>query len=259
MVKFILLRLFQSCRTKDHPSTLPRQQHHLPSPGELPCVKSSPFSKQTPERSSFKSHVFRYASKSTNQHVDDNEHLQRHVVPKLYDIDSPRSKISSDHGFQMPLLPVPPSPKKKNRRSRKRAYSCRFSTSYKVEDEKQPEILTRSFSDERLRPRHNVDVGGGEVLSPEWGSPARLSVFKKLMSCKVDGKVKESFAVVKTSDNPYEDFKKSMMEMIVENQLYEDSDLKQLLECLLSLNTRYHHGVIMEAFSEIWHTMFIDH
>ncbi|KAL4568928.1 hypothetical protein LXL04_024549 [Taraxacum kok-saghyz] len=99
---------------------------------------------------------------------------------------------------------------------------------------------------------------GSSGMSPEWGSPARLSVFKKLIPCKVEGKMKESFAVVKRSEDPFDDFKRSMMEMIMEKQMFEETDLEQLLQCFLSLNSRFHHGVIVEAFSEIWDTMFGD-
>lgn len=94
------------------------------------------------------------------------------------------------------------------------------------------------------------------VTSPECASPARLSVFKKLIPGNVEGKVKESFAVVKKSEDPFEDFKRSMMEMILEKQMFEERDLEQLLQCFLSLNSRYHHGVIVEAFTEIWDTIF---
>lgn len=87
-------------------------------------------------------------------------------------------------------------------------------------------------------------------------SPARLSVFKKLIPTVVEGKVKDSFAVVKKSEDPYEDFKKSMMDMIWEKQLFEEADLEQLLECFLSLNSPRHHEVIVEAFAEIWNAMF---
>ncbi|KAK4346822.1 hypothetical protein RND71_033161 [Anisodus tanguticus] len=87
--------------------------------------------------------------------------------------------------------------------------------------------------------------------------PARLSVFKKLIPCSVDGKVKESFAIVKKSQDPYEDFKRSMMEMILEKQMFEKNELEQLLQCFLSLNGKHYHGVIVEAFSEIWETLFL--
>lgn len=87
-------------------------------------------------------------------------------------------------------------------------------------------------------------------------SPARLSRFQWLIPCTVEGKVRESFAVVKRSEDPYEDFKRSMMEMILEKEMFEEKDLEQLLHCFLSLNSREHHGVIVQAFTEIWETLF---
>lgn len=92
--------------------------------------------------------------------------------------------------------------------------------------------------------------------SPEGESPARLSMFQKLIPCTVEGKVRESFAVVKRSEDPYVDFKRSMMEMIMEKQMFDDKDLEQLLHCFLSLNSRHHHGIIVQAFSEIWEALF---
>ncbi|KAK7351699.1 hypothetical protein VNO77_11324 [Canavalia gladiata] len=73
----------------------------------------------------------------------------------------------------------------------------------------------------------------------------------------MEGKVRESFAVVKKSNDPYEDFKKSMMEMITEMEMSEAEDLEQLLQCFLALNSRSYHAVIVRAFMEIWQQMFI--
>ncbi|KZV29840.1 hypothetical protein F511_43186 [Dorcoceras hygrometricum] len=86
--------------------------------------------------------------------------------------------------------------------------------------------------------------------------PARLSMFMKLTPCVADGKIKESFAIVKRSEDPYEDFKNSMIDMIVEKQMFEHKDLEQLLQCFLSLNSRHHHGIIIRAFHEIWDANF---
>ncbi|XP_022851536.1 transcription repressor OFP7-like [Olea europaea var. sylvestris] len=97
--------------------------------------------------------------------------------------------------------------------------------------------------------RPSVSAADGEI-------PARLSMFKKLIPCTLDGKVKESFAIVKRSKDPYEDFKNSMMEMILEKQIFEEKDLEQLLQCFLSLNSRNYHGIIVQAFSEIWEAIF---
>ncbi|XP_073148259.1 uncharacterized protein [Henckelia pumila] len=93
------------------------------------------------------------------------------------------------------------------------------------------------------------DEADGEI-------PARLSMLKKLIPCTVDGKVKESFAVVKKSADPYEDFKNSMMEMILEKQMFEKKDLEQMLQCFLSLNSRHYHGIILQAFSHILDSIF---
>ncbi|KAK4390682.1 Transcription repressor OFP7 [Sesamum angolense] len=73
---------------------------------------------------------------------------------------------------------------------------------------------------------------------------------------KKHGKVNESFVVVKRSVDPFEDFKKSMLEMILEKQMFEHKELEQLLMSFLSLNSRMHHRVIVEAFTEILKEVF---
>ncbi|PHT98792.1 Transcription repressor OFP8 [Capsicum chinense] len=88
-------------------------------------------------------------------------------------------------------------------------------------------------------------------------SVTKASVVERLMpSCMADGKVNESFAIVKKSADPYDDFKRSMMEMILEKEMFEAKDLEQLLLCFLSLNSRHYHAVIVEAFTEIWEELF---
>ncbi|MQL83004.1 hypothetical protein Taro_015504 [Colocasia esculenta] len=87
------------------------------------------------------------------------------------------------------------------------------------------------------------------------------SVLRKLMmtplcGAALEGKVKESFAVVKRSEDPYNDFRRSMVEMVVENQMSEEGDLEQLLHCFLLLNSHHHHPAIVLAFSDVWATLF---
>ncbi|KAK9113152.1 hypothetical protein Scep_020671 [Stephania cephalantha] len=71
-------------------------------------------------------------------------------------------------------------------------------------------------------------------------------------------KVEESLAVVKRSEDPYEDFKRSMLEMILAKEMFDVGELKQLLHCFLALNSRRHHGVIVEAFSDVWEILFCE-
>ncbi|XP_022749815.1 transcription repressor OFP8-like [Durio zibethinus] len=69
-------------------------------------------------------------------------------------------------------------------------------------------------------------------------------------------KVKDCFAVVKSSSDPHNDFRTSMVEMIVERHIFAAKDLKQLLQCFLSLNSHHHHRIIIEVFTEIFETLF---
>eukprot|EP00249_Psilotum_nudum_P008015 c20986_g1_i1 orf=162-2036(-) len=72
------------------------------------------------------------------------------------------------------------------------------------------------------------------------------------------GRVCDSVAVVKSSRDPYFDFRDSMVNMILEKQIFESSDLEQLLQCFLSLNSLEHHDTIVRAFTEVWDAVFGD-
>ncbi|GMH16563.1 hypothetical protein Nepgr_018404 [Nepenthes gracilis] len=72
----------------------------------------------------------------------------------------------------------------------------------------------------------------------------------------LQGKMKGIFAVVKSSSDPYSDFRTSMVEMIIEMQIFGAQEMKQLVQCFLSLNSAYHHRVIIDVFAEIWDTLF---
>ncbi|XP_028068075.1 transcription repressor OFP7-like [Camellia sinensis] len=99
---------------------------------------------------------------------------------------------------------------------------------------------SRNHKKRMKRAKCNISKGGN-VWSPEIESLGRLSGLKKLMPLfAAEGKVKKSFAMVKKSEDPYENFKRSMMEMILEKQMFEARDL-ELLECFFSLNSRSHY------------------
>ncbi|KAE8684844.1 Transcription repressor OFP8 [Hibiscus syriacus] len=66
----------------------------------------------------------------------------------------------------------------------------------------------------------------------------------------------ESVAVEKESDDPYLDFRYSMLQMILEKEIYSKDDLMELLNCFLKLNSPYYHGIIVKAFTEIWNGVF---
>ncbi|KAL1815093.1 hypothetical protein ACET3Z_017667 [Daucus carota] len=56
---------------------------------------------------------------------------------------------------------------------------------------------------------------------------------------------KDSYAVVKRSSDPYNEFRTSMVEMIVERKLFKARELEHLLHCFLALNSSSHHMLIM--------------
>ncbi|KAI4377386.1 hypothetical protein MLD38_015020 [Melastoma candidum] len=70
------------------------------------------------------------------------------------------------------------------------------------------------------------------------------------------GGVKGSMAVVKKSRDPHGDFRRSMVEMIIERQIFGEEELHQLLLCFLSLNSVHHHNIIIHVYKEIWDALF---
>ncbi|GER28122.1 ovate family protein [Striga asiatica] len=69
----------------------------------------------------------------------------------------------------------------------------------------------------------------------------------------------ESLAIVKASVDPERDFRESMVEMIMENNIWASKDLEDLLACYLSLNSNRYHGLIIRAFEQIWFGLMSDH
>ncbi|KAG6516215.1 transcription repressor OFP8-like [Zingiber officinale] len=68
--------------------------------------------------------------------------------------------------------------------------------------------------------------------------------------------VEGSTAVAKDSIDPYMDFRDSMLQMIVEMEIYAWDDLRDLLHRFLALNAVCHHHLIFRAFVEIWTDVF---
>lgn len=65
-------------------------------------------------------------------------------------------------------------------------------------------------------------------------------------------KVSRGVAVVEQSSDPYGDFRRSMVEMILARQKLSGGDLNRLLRSYLTLNPPQHHPVILKAFSDLF-------
>jgi uncharacterized protein (TIGR01568 family) len=59
-------------------------------------------------------------------------------------------------------------------------------------------------------------------------------------------------AVEVESAAPYEDFRESMVAMVMEREMYAWEDLNALLHQFLALNSPRHHPVILGAFADLW-------
>ncbi|GLT75888.1 hypothetical protein SLA2020_475820 [Shorea laevis] len=141
--------------------------------------------------------------------------------------------------------------KNKNKKTMKKSSSlysanhnggCWFSS----EDESETQFSSRgTFSSDSSEPRYRRR----HSRRPRYRLPAK----GEMGYFPVEGRseVKDSFAVVKRSSDPYNDFMTSMVEMIVERQMFAAKDLEQLLQCFLSLNSHQHHITIVEVFTEI--------
>ena len=90
--------------------------------------------------------------------------------------------------------------------------------------------------------------------SPRLASRKIQSFARKSLSSK-NKNLPGSFAVVKSSFDPERDFRDSMVEMIVENNIRASKDLEELLACYLSLNSNEYHDLIVKAFEQIWFDM----
>ncbi|KQK23106.1 transcription repressor OFP7 [Brachypodium distachyon] len=72
------------------------------------------------------------------------------------------------------------------------------------------------------------------------------------------GVVAGSFAVVKRSDDPRADFRRSMADMVVGRRIYDADGLERLLRCFLALNDERHRRDIVGAFGDVWEAVFSD-
>ncbi|KAK6235246.1 hypothetical protein SCA6_010583 [Theobroma cacao] len=145
--------------------------------------------------------------------------------PKLSDVyePKPKSKISA---IQNPKLP---------------SSSACYDKSNALSAMENDDLTSTSFS-------FNIDTTSSTLNSesePDLPRPSKVM----FSPCP---KIIDSIAVVKDSNDPFQDFRQSMLQMIMEKEIYSKDDLRELLRCFLELNSPCHHDVIVKAFTEIW-------
>ncbi|XP_059626390.1 transcription repressor OFP2 [Cornus florida] len=132
----------------------------------------------------------------------------------------------------------------------------------KEEDSFRTQKQTRASPNPVLRKQPNSYSTGVKLRpnSPRIASKKIQACGRKSVSSSASSKSRrrsfsQSFAIVKSSFDPQRDFRESMMEMIVENNIRASKDLEELLACYLSLNSNEYHDLIVKAFEQIWFDM----
>lgn len=65
----------------------------------------------------------------------------------------------------------------------------------------------------------------------------------------------DSYAIMKSSFDPFSDFRDSMIEMITQRGIKNSDELEELLACYLTLNCDEYHDLIIKVFREVWYEL----
>ncbi|KAJ0620669.1 putative transcription factor OFP family [Helianthus annuus] len=95
----------------------------------------------------------------------------------------------------------------------------------------------------------------GNGYSPRLGNRVKVNGIRRRNGNRRS--LSESLAVVKTSADPGRDFKESMVEMIMENNIKSSKDLEDLLACYLALNSDEYHDLIIRYSSRFGSSVLI--
>ncbi|KAH0923172.1 hypothetical protein HID58_023190 [Brassica napus] len=270
---------FKSCRSKDS-SDLPFNP--VPSLPRRPPPSADPSTTVTTvphrRRSSFRQHVLTtFGCGSSRRRSSTALDISRRNSTSVSPPQTPTFQWESEGKWHVIAQEDESEPRPKiydgddrRRRSvKKERHARRRGSTSSADEETERESLLPSSTNlspessssglpRVTRLRRNPPTRKSESSSSPPLSPARLSSFvQRLIPCTAASAVAmEGVAVVKRSEDPYEDFKGSMMEMIVEKNMSEMAELEQLLSCFLTLNAKRHHRAIVRAFSEVWVALF---
>ncbi|GAU18802.1 hypothetical protein TSUD_80910 [Trifolium subterraneum] len=141
-----------------------------------------------------------------------------------------------------------------------RGNGVKQSEEFKEKGNKKRESVHVSREIQRRKQKHSSKV---RVHSPRMAAKVEIGKIKaiqdkkkaKLKMKKEEEETEEgldSFAVVKCSLDPEQDFRDSMIEMIKEKQISQAEEMEELLACYLSLNSNEFHDLIIKAFRQVW-------
>ncbi|KAJ8533795.1 hypothetical protein K7X08_007119 [Anisodus acutangulus] len=167
--------------------------------------------------------------------------------------DMKKETLNLDHGFQsVNKINLPPIITKLEKLNEKQRI---VKETQGILNEKQKIGIVQEK--QRIPSVRRVSVSSSTGVKLRTNSPRIMTNSRKIQGSRKSvssrrSSVSESFAVVKSSRNPMKDFRESMVEMIMENNIRASKDLEELLACYLSLNSDEYHELIIKVFKQIW-------
>jgi uncharacterized protein (TIGR01568 family) len=245
-------RLFHSCRSPSAAAVvIPTTQHHPPvftPPGGTCCPRGLPRRRPLqPETCGARGCAADYSAddlppapgtpayrwlKSSRWHVIE--------AAATDGDDTPRLKIDAQRRLRR---------SRRRRRLHRKAALASFSSgdSGWFSSDEEPSAYSRSFGG-----RAETTVVTSTATETSSGSSGAAAAAEAEAEAAVAG----SFAVVKRSDDPRADFRRSMAEMVVGRGIYDADGLERLLRCFLALNDQRHRRDIVDAFGDVWEAVF---
>ncbi|XP_014518690.1 transcription repressor OFP5 [Vigna radiata var. radiata] len=133
-------------------------------------------------------------------------------------------------------------------------------TKVKTNRNKQSHQLNRERQRRKQKPSSRVKIHSPRMVSKV--EICKIKALEDMKKAKLKTKkekeeipVLESFAVIKSSIDPMQDFRDSMIEMIIENQIIQPEEMEDLLVCYLTLNADEYHDLIIKVFRKVWFDM----
>ncbi|KAA8519607.1 hypothetical protein F0562_013948 [Nyssa sinensis] len=114
-----------------------------------------------------------------------------------------------------------------------------------------------------IQGRTRKQSGKVRVYSPRTAAKmeCKIKALEDMKKAKMKKKTRErtikdrtafdTFAVVKSSFDPQQDFRDSMLEMITEKGIRQPEQLEELLACYLTLNSEEYHDLIINVFRQV--------
>nr|AFK43560.1 unknown [Medicago truncatula] len=144
--------------------------------------------------------------------------------------------------------------KPRSKNSSNDEHNVKGSPKVKILKEEQRNINTKTPS-RRFSvssPGVKLRINSPRISSRKIQTHGRKSTSSTIISAGNRRSLSDSFAIVKSSLNPQGDFRESMVEMIVQNNIRTSKDLEDLLACYLSLDSDEYHELIIKVFKQIW-------